>query len=437
MSDVRMLPVTRSSRLQGFYRLSPAERRARLVESRWLAPADAQSLLEGPGLNEDGADAMVENVIGLHVLPLAVATGFKVNGEERLLPMVVEEPSVVAACSLAAKLVSEGGGFWAQAERSLVAAQIELRDVSDVSAAVKALNDRQAQLLAEANDIIPHMTARGGGAVELQVRILDGQTLCVHILVDCRDAMGANTVNAVAEGLASHLAEVARARPGLRILSNLADRRKVTVRARVPSSALTAKSFPDGQVVREAIIEAQRFAELDPYRACTHNKGIMNGLDAVLVACGNDWRAVEAGAHAYAARDGQYRPLTKWERDDDGALVGELTLPLAASSVGGAARSHEGVRRALRLAGVSGASDLAMLAASAGLASNLAALRALATEGIQRGHMALHARRVASEVGAQGELIEWVARRLSSERSYRPERATELLCELKSARGAP
>lgn len=430
MSDVKRLPVKPSSRLQGFYRLTPAERRTRLVELRWLAAEDAEALMT-PGLDEAGADAMVENVIGLHTLPLAVATGFKVNGEDRLIPMAVEEPSIVAACSLAAKLVAKGGGFTAEADRPLIAAQIELRDVVDVPAAVQALKAHERALLAEANRIIPNMVARGGGAVELEVRILDAQTMCVHVLVDCRDAMGANTVNAVAEGLASQVAEVARARPGLRILSNLADRRKVTVRARVPVAELASENFPDGAAVRDAILEAQRFAELDPWRATTHNKGIMNGLDAVLVACGNDWRAAEAGAHAWAARDGQYRPLTRWTRGDDGALVGELTLPLAASTVGGAARNHAGVRRALRLVGATSAVDLAMVAACAGLASNLAALKALATEGIQRGHMALHARRIAAEVGAQGELIELVARRLARERTYRPERATEVINELK------
>jgi hydroxymethylglutaryl-CoA reductase len=433
MSHVKLLPVKRSAKLSGFYRLSPAERRARLVESRWLSPEDAASLAGSPGLDEAGADAMVENSIGLHALPLAVATGFHVNGEERLIPMAVEEPSIVAACSHAAKLAGEGGGFFAQADPPLVAAQVELRDVPDLPHAVAALEAHEAELLATANSLAPRMVGRGGGSVELQVRVLGSGALCVHVLVDCRDAMGANTVNAIAEGLSARLCELARARPGLRILTNLADRRKVYVRVKVPVVALASDRFPDGAFVRDAIIEAQRFAELDVYRAVTHNKGIMNGVDAVLLACGNDWRAVEAGAHAYAARSGRYQPLSSWKVGEDGALEGELVMPLSASTVGGATRSHAGVRRSLRLAGAKGALDLAMLAGAAGLASNLAALKALATEGIQRGHMALHARRVAAEAGAEGALIELVAAQLSAEKSYRPERASELLGQLRKA----
>jgi hydroxymethylglutaryl-CoA reductase len=437
MSDhkVKRLEVRRSSRLSGFYRQSPERRRARLVEARWLAPEEARSFAGVGGFDEACADAMVENVIGLHGLPLGVALNFTVDGRERLVPMAVEEPSIIAAASYAARLCSEAGGFTVEAQPPITTAQVELRDVPSVEGARAVLSDQAPGLLALANGLMPGMCARGGGARELEVRVLDATTLVVHLHVDTRDAMGANLVNSLAEDLAPRLAELSGGRVGLRILTNLADRRKVRVRARVPSRALASEAFPDGEAVRDAILEAQRFAERDVYRAVTHNKGVMNGVDAVLVACGNDWRAVEAGAHAYAARSGTYRPLTSWWKGPEGELDGELELPLATSTVGGAARTHPGVRRALRLAGVTGAVDLAGLAAAAGLATNLSALKALSTEGIQRGHMALHARRVAAEAGASGELVQRVADRLSSERVYRPERAREILAEVAQRQG--
>ena len=435
-AQVRRLDVRRTSRLTGFYRDSPERRRARLVEARWLAPEAAGGLAGLGGFDEAVADAMVENVVGLHGLPLAVALNFVVDGEARLVPMAVEEPSIVAAASYAARLVAEGGGFRTAADAPWTTAQIELLDVPDTAAAVAALRGAERELLERADARMPAMCARGGGARELEVRVLAPGHLCLHVHVDTRDAMGANLVNGVAEGLAARAAELAQGRAGLRILTNLADRRKVTVRARVPAQALASAEFPDGARVRDAILEAQAFAELDPYRAVTHNKGVMNGVDSVLVACGNDWRAVEAGAHAWAARSGVYRPLTAWRCGEDGALEGELTLPLATSTVGGAARTHPGVRRALALAHVEGAVDLARLCAATGLASNLSALKALSTEGIQRGHMALHARRVAAEAGAEGELVELVAHRLSSEQTYRPERAREILAEERAAKEA-
>ncbi len=427
--NVTQLTIRRTSRLSGLHRDPPARRRQRLVESRWLTPQEASGLRELCGFGEADADAMIENVIGLHGLPLAVALNFVVNGKDALLPMAVEEPSIVAACSYAARMVALGGGFTVTADPPILTAQVQLCEVADVARALARLTAHEAELLAQANALAPAMAARGGGVRGLEVRLIDEHMLCVHLHVDCRDAMGANTVNALAEGIAPRLAELADAQVGLRILTNLSDRRKVTVRARVPLEALASEAFPDGGAVRDAILRAQRFAELDPYRAATHNKGVMNGVDAVLVACGNDWRAVEAGAHAYAARDGRYQPLTRWWAGEDGALEGELTLPLATSTVGGAVRNHPGVRVALRLCGVQSAVELAMLAGAAGLASNLSALKALSTEGIQRGHMSLHARRVAAEVGARGALVEIVAARLAHERVYRPERAREILAD--------
>jgi len=431
MSDdkVQTLNVKRSSRLSGFYRQTPQSRRTRLVESRWLAPEEAEACAGLGGFDESCADAMVENVIGLHGLPLGVALNFVVNGQDRLLPMSVEEPSIIAAASYAARLCAEGGGFSVAWDEPITTAQVQLLDVPALTAAQSRLRARSAELLAEANGCLGAMCARGGGARELEVRVLDATMLVVHVHVDTRDAMGANLVNGLAERMAPRLAELTGGRVGLKILTNLADRRKVYVRATVPASALASEGFPDGTAVRDAILEAQLFAEMDPYRAVTHNKGVMNGVDAVLVACGNDWRAVEAGAHAYAARSGVYRPLTAWKQGPAGELVGLLEMPLATSTVGGAARTHPGVQRALKLARVTSAVDLAGMAAAAGLATNLAALKALSTEGIQKGHMALHARRVAAEAGAQGELVTIVAERLARERVYRPERAREILAE--------
>jgi hydroxymethylglutaryl-CoA reductase len=438
MSDekIKALKVKRSSRLSGFYRETPERRRARLVESRWVAPEDAEACAGLGGFDEACADAMVENVIGLHGLPLGVALNFVMNGQDRLVPMSVEEPSIIAAASYAARLCGAGGGFAVTADAPITTAQVQLLDVPEPASAESLLRERAEELLAEANGHLGAMCARGGGARELEVRVLEGTMLVVHLHVDTRDAMGANLVNGLAERMASRLASLTRSRAGLKILTNLADRRKVYVRATVPAAALASEGFPDGTEVRDAILEAHRFAELDPYRAVTHNKGVMNGVDAVLVACGNDWRAVEAGAHAYAARSGKYQPLTTWRKGPSGELVGELVMPLATSTVGGAARTHPGVRRALKLAGVTGAVDLAGLAGAAGLATNLAALKALSTEGIQKGHMALHARRVAAEAGAEGELVESVAERLARERVYRPERAREILAEEVRRKGA-
>ena len=434
---VKTLQVKRTSRLSGFYRQSPERRRARLVEARWVLPEEEKSLAGLAGFDEACADAMVENVVGIHGLPLGVALNFVVDGKERLIPMVVEEPSIIAAASYAARLCSESGGFTVETDPPITTAQVELLDVPSLEEARGALHAHMAFLLAEADALIPAMCERGGGTREIEVRVLDATTLVVHLHIDTRDAMGANCVNSVAEGMAPRLAELTRARAGLKILTNLADRRKVHVRMRVPAQALASEGFPDGGVVRDAILAAHRFAELDPYRAVTHNKGVMNGVDAVLVACGNDWRAVEAGAHAWAARSGGYRPLTTWRAAKDGGLEGELLMPLATSTAGGAARTHPGVQRALKLAGVTSALDLAGLAGAAGLATNLAALKALSTDGIQKGHMALHARRVAAEAGAQGELIEIVAERLSHERVYRPERAREILAaEVDRRKGA-
>jgi len=374
------------------------------------------------------ADGMIENVIGQYALPFAVAVNFVIDGAEVLVPMAVEEPSVVAASSNAARL-ARPGGFTTTASAPVMIGQIQIVQVDDVDAAARHLREAADSLLADARQLVPRLSERGGGPVGFDVRVLarppgpDGGVLVAHLHVDCRDAMGANLVNTLCEALADRVARIAGGKPGLRILSNLTDERTVSVRCRVEA---------EDPEVRAAVASASRFAELDPYRATTHNKGIMNGVDAVLVATGQDWRAVEAGAHAYAARSGTYRPLAVW-RDEGGALVGELVMPLAVGTVGGALHSHPSARLALELAGVENASKLAAVAAAAGLATNLAALRALATEGIQRGHMALHARGVARAAGATGELVERVAAELSACGDVKPDRARDILARLKES----
>jgi hydroxymethylglutaryl-CoA reductase len=387
------------SRIPGFYKLSVDERRQRLRLCADLGEEDLATL-EGGGLDTAAADRIVENVVGIYALPLGVGLNFRVNGRDVLVPMAVEEPSVIAAASNAARMVREGGGFLAEADAPVMTAQIEVVGVDDPVAAKARLEAAAEELLALAHATLPRLTDRGGGARELEVRVpraprAHPHRVIVHVHIDCRNAMGANMVNTVAEALAARVAQLAGGQSGLRILTNLCDRRRVRVTARVPARALTAGPL-DGATVRDGIVAASRFAEDDPYRAATHNKGIMNGVDAVVIATGNDWRGVEAGAHAFAAADGRYRPLSIW-RAEAGDLVGRLDMPMAVGTVGGTLKLHAGARLAQRLLGAVDAQTLGMIVGCAGLASNLAALRALATEGIQRGHMALHRKAQAAD----------------------------------------
>jgi hydroxymethylglutaryl-CoA reductase len=384
-------PPPSGSRIPGFYRLSVAERRHQLRLRSDLSEEDLATWESG-GLDTSTADEVVENVVGVYALPLGVGLNFRVNDQDYLVPMAVEEPSVIAAASNAARMVRQGGGFIAQADEPIMTAQIEIVGVSDPDAAQGRIEAAAGELLGMAHAALPRLSARGGGARELEVRALPGRVI-VHVHIDCRDAMGANMVNTVAETLAERVADLAGGRGGLRILTNLCDRRCVRVQARIPVVALATRDFA-GEAVRDAIVAASRFAEDDPYRAATHNKGIMNGVDAVVIATGNDWRGVEAGAHAFAAVSGRYQPLATWRHDKDGGgeLVGHLEMPMAVGTVGGTLQAHGGARLALRLLGVTSATTLGMIIGAAGLASNLAALRALATEGIQKGHMALHRR---------------------------------------------
>jgi hydroxymethylglutaryl-CoA reductase len=402
-----------SSRLSGFYNLTLAERQQIVVDWADLSPeqrAELKSVLQSAGgLTPAQADKMIENVVGTYALPLGIATNFVINGRDVLVPMVIEEPSVVAGASYAAKL--EG--------------------------AAEALKAHKQQLLDLANQTDPVVVSLHGGARDIEVRFIPdspvGPMLVVHLLYDCRDAMGANMVNTACEALAPLVAEISGGRVNLRILSNLADRRLARARCVVPAEVLATDELP-GPLVAQRIVEAYALAAVDPYRAATHNKGIMNGIDAVVIATGNDWRAVEAGAHAYAARTGQYRALSTWSVDAAGNLAGALELPLAVGTVGGATRVHPLARAALQILGVTSARELAAIIVSVGLAQNLAALRALATEGIQRGHMALHARQVAIAAGAQGREVDEVAQAMVRERAIRSDRAAELLAALRASR---
>ncbi|MFQ5342170.1 MAG: hydroxymethylglutaryl-CoA reductase, degradative [Anaerolineae bacterium] len=435
-----------SSRISGFYRLSLAERRHALQRIAGLTDDQLELLTTDCGLTPEEADHLVENVVGVFGLPLGIAVNFRINGRDVLAPMVVEEPSVVAACSYAARLAREAGGFTAESDPPVMIGQIQVLDVPNLDTATEAVRRAEEEIAGIANAHSPTIVELGGGFRGLEVRRFAdtpaGPMLIVHLLIDVRDAMGANAVNSAAEAVAPLIERLTGGRVLLRILSNLADRRLARARCRVPTAALTRDDISGDAVVR-GIVEAQIMAEVDPYRAATHNKGIMNGIDAVLIATGNDWRAAEAGAHAYAARSGdvlsgvlslskgsskgRYGPLTRWRQADNGDLAGSIELPLAVGIVGGATKAHPLARLALGILDIQTAGELAQIAAAVGLAQNLGALRALATEGIQAGHMALHARQLAVTAGATGEMVDQVARQLVVEGNIRLARAREIV----------
>jgi hydroxymethylglutaryl-CoA reductase len=426
---------THNSRLGGFYQLDPHERLQAIKSFDGLCEEDLSNLRGGSGiLTIERADKMIENVVGTFELPLGIATNFQINGHDKLIPMVVEEPSILAGASYAARLVRAGGGFQTSSTTPLMIGQVQLVGITDLPQARDALLAQRDKILALANRQ-SSLIALGGGAQDIEVRSFEsspmGPMMVVHLLIDCRDAMGANAINTMAEAVAPLLEQISGGRAYLRILSNLSDRRLARARAVVPASALERDGLSGAEVV-DAILWAYAFAVVDPYRATTHNKGILNGIDPVLIATGNDWRAVEAGAHAYAARNGQYSSLSVWERDDDGNLVGTLEMPLAVGIVGGATKVHPAAQAALKLLGVEHANELAEICVCAGLASNLAAMRALATEGIQRGHMSLHARQIALAVGAHGAEVDEIVGQMISERAIKPARAALLLSELRA-----
>ncbi|MCA1953932.1 MAG: hydroxymethylglutaryl-CoA reductase, degradative [Anaerolinea sp.] len=417
-----------------FYDLTPAERLQVAMERAGLTAEEAAALSGAAGLSLEQADHMIENVTGLYSLPLGIAQNFVINGREVLVPMVVEEPSIVAGASFMARLARAGGGFFTSSDEPLMIGQMQVLDLPDVQTARLRLLEQRQALLEEARSIDPVLERLGGGPRDLEVRpILDspiGPFLVVHLIYDVRDAMGANAINTAMERLSPRVQAISGGRVHLRILSNLADRRLARARCSVPLRELAFGEYRAEQV-RDGILAAWAFAAADPYRAATHNKGIMNGVDAVVLATANDWRAIEAGAHAYAARTGRYTSLSTWASDAEGNLVGSLELPMAVGIVGGATRVHPSARAALKLMGVQTARQLAEIIVAVGLAQNLAALRALATEGIQRGHMSLHARQVAIAAGAQGNEVQQVADRMAAEKLVRLDRAEAILQELR------
>ena len=428
-----------SSQMSGFYRLSLSERRARIAEMTGLTPQQVAVLSGLDGLDDAQADRMVENALGVIGLPLGVCVNLQINERDVLVPMAIEEPSVIAACSYAAKLLRAGGGIRCDVSEPLMIGQIQVLDVPDFEAATASVLEAKSELLTLADSKHRKLTQAGGGATDIEVhrlRPLDaddplGEMLVVHLVVDVRDAMGANAINSMCERLAPRIEALTGGRVGLRILSNLTDRRTVTVRGRVPYTSLVRKKGVDGETVARRIEEASVFAERCPYRAATHNKGIMNGMDAVLLAFGQDWRAVEAGAHAYAARDGRYTAMARW-RAEDGYLTGEMTVPLAVGTVGGVAKVHPTVRVTRAVAAIEDARTLSAIVGAAGLAQNLAAIRALAAEGIQSGHMRLHARNVAAEAGAAPQEVATVAEMIADAGSVNFDSAQAALAELRN-----
>ncbi|MFQ6012457.1 MAG: hydroxymethylglutaryl-CoA reductase, degradative [Thermoplasmata archaeon] len=418
----------KSSAISGFYKKSMEERLALVREYGNLSAKEAEKVGNTGAFDPALVDRMIENVVGAMPLPLGVAVNFVINGKEVLVPMAIEEPSVVAAASNAAKMARPGGGFRAHTTEPVMIGQIQLVEVPDPHRAKMRILERKEEILELCNAKDPVLVKFGGGARDVEVRILEtpqGPMVIVHLLVDCRDAMGANAVNTMAEAVAPLLEEATGGRAYLRIISNLAVKRLARARATFPKEAI------GGEEVVEGILQGYAFAAADPYRGATHNKGIMNGIDAVVIATGNDWRAIESGAHSYAALGGHYKPLTTWERDGNGDLVGTIEVPLAVGLVGGATAVHPTAKANVKLLGVKTAQELAEVIASVGLAQNFAAMRALATEGIQRGHMSLHARNVAVTAGATLEEIDEVVRRLVAEKAVRTDRAEEILKEIR------
>lgn len=428
------MPAITTSRLEGYRNKTPAERLDALVDAASLGDDDRRVLGQPGALPLERANGMIENVVGTFELPLGIATNFLVDGRDYLVPMAVEEPSVVAAASYMAKLARDNGGFETSSTLPVMRAQVQVLGITDPHGArlkLLAARDRVVEL-ANGRDAV--LVGFGGGCRDIEVHVFPrssrGPMVVMHLLVDVRDAMGANTVNTMAEAVAPLVEELTGGTVRLRILSNLADLRIARARVRLSEASLATRDF-SGRRMIDGILDAYEFAAIDPYRAATHNKGIMNGIDPVVVATGNDWRAIEAGAHAYAARGGRYTSLSTWEEDGAGNLVGTLEMPMALGLVGGATKTHPAAQAALRVLKVSDAQELARVTVAVGLAQNMAALRALATEGIQRGHMALHARNIAIIAGATGAEVDAVAARLTASHDVRTARAQEILAEIR------
>jgi hydroxymethylglutaryl-CoA reductase len=422
----------KTSEIPNLYKMPPSERLKLVREFASLDEAETQTIGSLAGLKLEIADRMIENVIGAIPIPLAVATNFVINGKDYLVPMAIEEPSVVAAASNAAKIARKLGGFKTSNSGPVMIGQIQTVKVKDPFRARNEILSERDAILAKANEQDPKLVSVGGGAKDLEVRVIDtprGKMIISHLIVDCRDAMGANAVNTMTEAVAPMIEKITHGKVLLRIISNLATRRVVR------STAVFDREGVGGEEIVDGIVDAYAFADSDPYRCATHNKGIMNGVIAVALATGQDTRALEAGAHSYAARDGRYRSLTAYEKDDDGNLVGTIEMPVAVGLIGGASAVHPVAKTCVKILGVKSALELAEVIASVGLAQNFAALRALASEGIQRGHMKLHARNVAASAGASGELIDLVAQKMVEERKVRFDRAQQLIKELEVSRG--
>jgi hydroxymethylglutaryl-CoA reductase len=422
--------VVDTSEIPGFYKLTIAERLDLIKKKANLTDEETRTLADTGGLPKEVADRMIENVVGGITIPLGIATNFRINGKDYVVPMAIEEPSVVAAASNAAKMARAKGGFTVTNTGPVMIGQIQVVAVPDPEGARKGLVGKKAELLKRANDQDPMLVSLGGGAKDMNVKVLStikGPMVVAELIVSTGDAMGANAVNTMAEAVAPMIEEITGGKVLLRIISNLADRRLVK------ATAVFEKEGMGGEEVVDGVINAYAFADADPYRCATHNKGIMNGVIAVAIACGQDIRALEAGAHSFASRSGSYKPLTIWEKNADGDLVGTLEMPMAVGLVGGAAKTHPTARAAIKIVGVKTAIELAEVMGAVGLAQNFAALRALASEGIQKGHMRLHSRNVAISAGATGELIDRVAQRMIAEKKIRFDRAKELVEELSKA----
>jgi hydroxymethylglutaryl-CoA reductase len=419
--------VNKTSSISGFYKLSPKERLALVKEFAGLSDEECALLQNSGSLPLDLADRMIENVVGAIPIPLGIGVNFLINKRDYLIPMAIEEPSVVAAASYAAKMVRDGGGFHTSSTPPIMIGQVQVVGIEDAEAAKLCVLEARTEILKKANEQDPVLASVGGGAKDLDAKIIhtsQGTMLIVELHVDCRDAMGANAVNTMAEAVAPLIEQITGGCVCLRIISNLATKRLAKAWCTVPKESVGGEEVVDG------IVNASAFAAADPYRAATHNKGALNGIIAVVLATGNDHRAIEAGAHAYAALKGSYTSLSVWEKNEDGDLVGEIELPMAVGLIGGAVRTHPIAKIAIKILGVKTANEFAEVLAAVGLAQNLGALRALASEGIQRGHMSLHARNIAVAAGATGKLVDLVAERMVKERKVRVDRAKELIAEL-------
>ncbi len=417
--------MTKTSRISGFFKLSVEERRGLVKDFAGLTDEEVENI--SGQIDIELADRMVENVIGTIDVPFGVATNFLINGKEYLIPMAIEEPSVIAAAGNAAKMAREKGGFTTSSTGPIMIGQIQVVGVVDPFSARFEILAKKDEIIELANKQDPFLVSVGGGAIDVEVRVVDsksGPMIIVHLIVNCKDAMGANTVNTMSEAVSPMIEEITSGKAVLRIISNLADKRLMRARA------VFSKEVIGGEDVVDSIIQAYHFADADVYRASTHNKGVMNGITAVVLATGNDTRAVESGVHTYACRTGEYKPVTLWEKNGDGDLVGTIEIPIAAGLVGGATKTHPTAKAAVRILGVESATELGEVMSVVGLAQNFAALRALATEGIQRGHMKLHAKNIAVTAGAEGDMIEKVAAQMVQEKAIRVDRAKEILDEL-------